>query len=239
MNIKYIEFTSQGLVRSVNQDSVFSAAENEYGLFAVADGMGGHTSGEIASRRLTAALEEWWNGFCDEIYDFNKCYDDLRGVIDNVHKSIYEEFTEKGTICGTTIALVFIYSDRYLIINSGDSRIYSKNGMKLKQESVDHVFGVESVISGTMTAEAAKKSPNKNKLTAGVGCKKDLKIYIASAPLKARQFFICSDGVYKLCKRSDISAAMRKKNIISFLSKKIEKNGAADNFSFIRINISE
>lgn len=237
MKIEFTEFSSLGLVRSVNQDSIFSAVKDDYGLFAVADGMGGHTDGEVASQRLIECLKKWWEDFSSEIYDFERCYADLRKVINDVHNSIYEEYTLKGNTCGTTVALVFIYSDRYIVINSGDSRIYSRDGFKIKQESKDHVFGIESVISGKMTIEEAENHPNKNKLTAAIGCKKELKFYIASAPIETDQFFICSDGVYKYCNESDISSAMRKKDIVNYISDIVNSNGASDNFSFINIRI--
>ena len=237
MKIEYTEFSAVGSVRKVNQDSIFSAAEDDCGLFAVADGMGGHIGGEIAGQRLTEALNEWWNGFVPENLAFEKCCDELRSVICRVHKSIYDDYTAKGTVCGTTVALLFIYSDRYIVMNSGDSRVYSRKFFGIKQESADHVFGTESLISGELDPNEIKKHPDKNKLTAAVGGKKELKLYIASAPLKTREFFLCSDGVYKNCRKRDIFAAMCRKDVIKFVSDMIEKKGSPDNYSFIRIRL--
>ncbi|MCM1577917.1 MAG: serine/threonine-protein phosphatase [Ruminococcus sp.] len=237
MKIEYSEFTSPGLVRSVNQDSLFAAAMGEYGLFAVADGMGGHSCGEVASARVTEALGKWWNDFSQNHYDFDKCYDDVRQILEDVNKSIFEEYTSQGRICGTTAAVLFIHKNAAFIINSGDTHIYSSNGFKFWQESRDHVFGREAVISGKMTEKEVKKSSDRNKLTAAVGCKKELKMYAACFRIKRSLFFICSDGVYKYCKNSVIKKAVKNSFPEKIISREVNKKGAGDNYSFIRIKI--
>lgn len=235
MRIEYVAFTSPGLAHRNNQDSIFAASKGEYGLFAVADGMGGHYRGDLAGRRLTDELKSWWNKFINVMYDFDKCYDELRRIMYDVNESIYNEFSSQGNICGTTVGLVFIFRDKYIVINSGDTRIYSKCGFTIKQESRDHVFGKEAVISGILPKAEIDISPNKNKLTAAIGSKKELKMYIASAPLKSKCFFICSDGVYKFCSYSKIKFALSMKDPQQFICKTVEKNGAGDNYSFIKI----
>ncbi len=237
MRIDHIEFTSPGLVREINQDSLFAASTDEYGIFAVADGMGGHSFGEIASGRLTDALAQWWNEFTPKICSFEKCYDDVRRILIDVNESIYNDFTAHGIICGTTAAIVFIYTDMVFFINSGDSRIYSGKGFKVKQESRDHIFGREAIISGNMSKEEVRLSPDRNKLTAAVGSTKELKMYAACLPLNSDRFFICSDGVYKYCKNSVIGAAMRKKSPEKIVSSIVNEKGAYDNYSFIRIRL--
>lgn len=239
MLIEYIDFTSCGLVRQLNQDSVFAVSQNEYGLFAVADGMGGHFGGEIASSRLVNMLKIWWSGFISEIYEFDKCYNDLRQIMYDANESIFNEFSDIGKICGTTVGLLFIFRDKYILINSGDTRIYAKHGFKAIQLSKDHIYGKEAVISGNMTKEEVNISPNKNKLTAAIGSKRELKMYIASAPINSLCFFICSDGVYKFCNYFNIVLAMQIKDPQQYITKIIEKNGAGDNYSFIKIKIKE
>lgn len=239
MLIEYVDFTSCGFVRQVNQDSIFAAAKDEYGLFAVADGMGGHFGGEIASGRLTNMLKIWWDKFISDVYEFDKCYDDLRKIMYDANESIYNEFSSAGKICGTTVGLIFIFRDRYIVINSGDTRVYAKCGFKITQLSKDHVYGKEAVISGNITKKEIEISPNKNKLTASIGSKKELKMYIASAPLKPECFFICSDGVYKFCNNLNIRLAMSMKNSRQYITQIVEKNGAGDNYSFIKIKITK
>ncbi|MGN0691124.1 MAG: PP2C family protein-serine/threonine phosphatase [Oscillospiraceae bacterium] len=237
MKIEFSKFTSAGLVRENNQDSVFAAADGEYGLFAVADGMGGHFHGEIASEEIVSALEKWWAEFIASPYEYDKCYDELKQILYNVNDRIYDEYSKNGQICGSTVAILFIFRNRYMLINSGDTRIYSRSFFKIRQESVDHVYGREAVITGLVTKKEAEELPDGDRLTAAVGCRERLALYIASAPLGRKSFLICSDGVYKYCGRFDIDAALFMKDPTEFICRKVTEGGAGDNFSFVRISV--
>lgn len=81
MKIEFIEYSSPGLVRKNNQDSIFAKAKGEYGLFVVADGMGGHEHGEIASARLTEAFVKWWKCNSENIPYFEKYYSDIKNIL--------------------------------------------------------------------------------------------------------------------------------------------------------------
>lgn len=239
MTITFSEFTSAGLVRKNNQDSILSATKDNFGLFAVADGMGGHFGGEIASGRLIDALKKWWTEFIANPAKFDVCITEIKSVITDVNCSIYNEFSKTGKICGTTLALVLIYEDKYLLINIGDSRIYSLRKKVFSQESVDHVFSKEAKLSGKLTDEEINIHKNKNKLTSAIGCKEKFKMNVKTAPLNASSFFICSDGVYKFCSENDIKRFIKctdpnkfKKNVQMV----VERNGTNDNYSYIKIN---
>lgn len=242
MKIIFSEFTSPGLVRENNQDSIFSGVSDGVGLFVVADGMGGHFGGEIASGRLTDAMKIWWNGFQANKCSFDECRDQLKEIITNVNNSIYAEYSSQGKICGTTVALLFIYDDKYLIVNAGDSRIYRHCKGKLTQESVDHVFGTEAKIAGTMTDKEINSHKNKNKLTSAVGCKEQFKMHIKTAPLTDSSFFICTDGVYKYCSDKlikKIFAESDNDKLADMVRTVVEGNGAGDNFSYIKIDVGD
>ena len=242
MKITASKFTSSGLVRSSNQDSLLSVSDGEYGLFVVADGMGGHYGGEIASGRLAGELEKWWNDFRYDQPGFDACCEQIKEIITSVNDSIYNEYSKNGKICGTTLALVFIYENKYLLINVGDSRIYSLNKRKFKQESVDHVFSAEAKLKGDLTDAEINEHKNKNKLTSAVGCKQQFKMNVRTAPIEAHTLFICSDGVYKYCTKNDIKSAMKQSDnekAAAHITKKVEKGGAGDNFSFIKISLGD
>lgn len=238
MNLSYSEYTSAGFVRQNNQDSIFSAIRDNYGLFIIADGMGGHFGGEIASCMLKTALSDWWGNFTEET-GFEESCEQIKKIIEETNSAIYNQYSSQGKICGTTLALLFFYNDRYLLINTGDSRIYSYSRWKLRQESVDHVFSEEKKITGELTDDEIEMHRNKNKLTSAIGCKKNFKMNIKTAPLDRKTtFFLCSDGVYKLCDDKLIRRAVKIKDstvMTEMLKNNIEENGASDNFSFIRI----
>ena len=238
MNLSYSEYTSAGLVRQNNQDSIFSATKDKCGLFVIADGMGGHFGGEIASGMLVNAISEWWEKLTEET-KFGDCCEQIKNIIEEINTAIYSQYSSQGKICGTTLALLFFYNDRYLLINAGDSRVYSYKKGHLSQESIDHVFSEEKKITGELTAEEIAEHRNKNKLTSAIGCKKNFKMNIKTAPFDRKTtFFMCSDGVYKLCNDKLIRRAVKIKDgavMTEFLKNNIEKNGASDNFSFIKI----
>lgn len=135
------------------------------------------------------------------------------------------------------MAVVFIYTDRVCFINSGDTRIYSRKGLELKRESIDHVFGREALALGKIKKKEIINSPDRFKLTAAVGSDKCLKMYAACSALNADSFFICSDGVYKYCRKCVIRSAMKDKDPRKRVALAVIKNGAGDNFSFIAIRI--
>ena len=235
MNISYSEFTSAGAVRPNNQDSIFSSVSGDYAIFVVADGMGGHFGGEIASSLLTDSIRDWWNIFLAEKQEFEKCCHDISDVIQKVNEQIYNEYSKNGKICGTTAAILFLYEDMYYIINSGDTRIYKLSGFKLKQETVDHVYGKEAVISGDLSRKEAAVHHNRYKLTSSVGGFEHCKISSKSSELRKCCFFMCSDGVYKYCKEWDIFNFCMRNNDCEKLVQKINVNGAEDNYSYIRV----
>ncbi len=237
MRIIFSTYTDAGMVRETNQDSIFAAANGEYGLFAAADGMGGHFCGEIASRRITTALKEWWDSFISEPCGFEECYEELRSLLCRINSEIYGEYSQNGRICGSTAAVLFIFGGRYIVMNSGDTRIYSRRGINIRQESTDHTYGREAVISGIMTKAEAKLSVDRDKLTSAVGCYSELKLNALSAPLDRTGFFICTDGVYKYCGSLFTAVSMFMKEPCDLIAYKVKKRGAADNYSFITIRI--
>lgn len=242
MKISFSQFTSRGAVRSINEDSVLAVSNDNYGLFVIADGMGGHFGGEIASGRLTEEMKKWWDSFCMEQREFEVCCDEIKDILKNVNDSIYSEYSKSGKICGTTVALILIYEDRYLLINVGDSRIYSLDKGKVRQLSADHVFSAEERLKGRLTDSEINEHHNKNKLTSAIGCTETFKMNVRTAPLDRCIFFLCSDGVYKYCDEKNIKAAMRESDperSSDYICERVEEGGAGDNFSFIKICAGE
>lgn len=239
MNISFSQYTSAGLVRQNNEDSLFAAENDRCALFAVADGMGGHFGGELASGCMTEALGQWWKDFERSPIEFKDCAESLRQVITEVNEKLYSKYSLKGQTCGTTIALLMIYADRYILMNAGDSRVYCMRRGKVIKESVDHVFAAEARMAGEMTESEINSHKNKDKLTSAIGCRAEFKLNVKTAPLTENSsFFICSDGVYKYCSEKDIKKFISIKDHTgtkAAVKALVEENGARDNFSYIKI----
>lgn len=107
--MEYAKICDIGKVRKVNQDRVLAVSNKDTGLFVVADGMGGYSEGEKASQKIIEKMERWWEKFC-----FKQCKSDfsqnmlqLEQELLHVNREIYLKYN-KGKICGSTIALLFI-----------------------------------------------------------------------------------------------------------------------------------
>lgn len=234
MKIKYVEYTSVGKVRTVNQDRIFSRSDGDYSIFVVADGMGGHYHGEIASSLLIDEIEKGWNEIISTVPDLNAAKDIIKQIIMRVNGSLYADYSKKGIICGTTVAVLLIYSDQYAILNSGDSRIYMMSGFKIMQETMDHT-------AGKLLDEVNEKKSAK--LLSAVGCKEECLIYVKTNRIEKNAYFlVCSDGLYRYnsikCIKRVLLLYSKPEAILNKLVINSEKGGASDNLSGILVKCS-
>ncbi|HEY2793896.1 MAG TPA: protein phosphatase 2C domain-containing protein [Micromonosporaceae bacterium] len=183
--------TDIGRLRTVNQDSFLAAGS----VFAVADGMGGHAAGEVASRlaiqRLARLAER------GEVRP-----DDVRGVLvaanDDILAQVRQNPEQDGM--GTTIAGLGVVcvagADHWVVFNVGDSRVYRFVGGVLAQLTVDHTEVAELVASGAVAIEDARTHPRRHVVTRALGSdpapEPDVWLF---PPTAGERFLICSDGL--------------------------------------------
>lgn len=239
MIISYKNISETGLVRKLNEDSHLERKEGKRALFVVADGMGGHFGGEIASARVIEKLTECWENVIRTNSPFNVVTESIKSSVRAANDEIYAEYSSKGKICGTTLALVAVIDDVVLIMNIGDSRIYSAYKGGLKQESTDHVYIEEEKRKNAAAEKELRNSALSERLTSAVGCYTNYKLDMKTEPLRDTQYIICSDGVYKFMSDPDLARAMKKKpdEVLQYIKTNVEKAGARDNFTFTRIDI--
>lgn len=241
--MEYWGVSDIGLRRSVNQDAVFMAIDGDVGLFCVADGMGGHSHGERASREIVSALELWWKSFQESAYggEFFRMMRSLSQALEQANRSIYDS-VEKGHICGSTVVCLFLYRESYGILYAGDSRIYLSEKRKIKQLTVDETW--ENQAGLNLRKRAIKQSPNYGKLVNAVGIAENVKI--SGRTDQAEQgmlFLLCSDGLYKMCPERAIIAAMKRcrketlHTVVDRMIKRAYQGGARDNVSVILVRV--
>lgn len=181
-----------GLVRAVNEDSVLA----RFPVYIVADGMGGHARGDVASRTTIAAL--------DAAIPDREPVAPAR-VIDAVHRAnaaIRATPVDGGGISGTTLSGVVAVRAggrlHWMIVNVGDSRVYRWNGRALTQLTVDHSVVQELIDAGAISSADAATHPDRNTITRALGASDDLDVdaWLVSWS-EAHTFLICSDGVTK------------------------------------------
>lgn len=244
MRLEFSGKSDKGKNRQMNQDAICMHCKNESGLFAVADGMGGHSNGEKASQTVMSELANWWNSFSPVQfdYDFQKMLSAMEQVIKNANHTIYTEWNQKK-ICGTTVTAVFIYKDVYGIVHVGDSRCYMCQCVglwkKWTQITTDEVW--ENQFNVRKNGDIVKNHPNRGKLMNAVGIYENMTCRIATNIILPKTvFLLCTDGLYKYCSdrymKNSVKGCNDRESIectIDSLIGNVYKNGAKDNVSVI------
>ncbi|MBI3398938.1 MAG: Stp1/IreP family PP2C-type Ser/Thr phosphatase [Deltaproteobacteria bacterium] len=202
MNIKFSAKTDVGRKRRLNEDS-FCVAE-DIGLFLVADGMGGHAGGEIASQTtvevVKMSLINWLKKGPPNSEIFAR-------AIQLANKAVFE-MAEKGhgmKGMGTTIAGILVCNGSFVSANVGDSRVYRIRNNRIEQLSQDHSVVGMQLAMGLITEEAAKKSAYKNVITRAVGTKGVVEVDTRDEEIvRGDLILICSDGLTSLVENNDI-----------------------------------
>jgi protein phosphatase len=184
------------MVRSGNEDSFFAHASKQVGLFIVADGMGGHAAGEVASEMAVQIVSR-------ELSDLQQIAgtgprEKVAESIRNANRAIYErtinESDKQGM--GTTVSVLVVAGARWLIGQVGDSRIYLLRDGALTQLTKDHSYVQEQVDAGLLTPEQARYHPYSNVITRCVGAGEEVEADTFTGEFRAGDvFLVCSDGL--------------------------------------------
>jgi len=204
-----------GRKRKGNEDSL--ALNHEQRLYVVADGMGGHAAGEVASRVAVEAIEEFvgltggneeitWPFGLDETisYDGNR----LKTAIRHANRRVLEATRERSELEGmaTTVAAVLVDGDVANIAHVGDSRIYLWSGGELRLLTSDHSWINEQVQSGIISAEQARSHPLRNVVTRALGGRSELVVDVQSRQMgPAEVLLLCSDGLTTMVPDAEIA----------------------------------
>lgn len=221
------------MVRATNQDRAGCFSADNWCLGFVADGMGGHYGGEQASEIVSQACSRWWNSFlcASQRPAFLKSVEQLRELIIQCHEKI-AEITPQGTVCGTTLVLLWIADGEYALFSVGDSRCYSisqrlwflKQAIQLTHDDVSDV----PYLAGKLLRALG---PQKCEFSLITG-----KVHHRTA------FALCSDGIYKACPSlyKDLRELVSKKSLKSIadrITAHVDANGAPDNYSLVLIRV--
>ncbi len=185
--------TDPGKIRSLNEDALL--ARPDIGLWAVADGMGGHQAGDLASRAVVAAL-----GAIDARGSAAARLLDIHERLGQVNDRLRAEAVRRGPrmVIGSTVVLLLLDRDRFACIWAGDSRLYRLRGGRIEQLTRDHSRVQDMVDAGLMTADQAERHPLSNVVTRAIGGDAVLALdEIEGAALPGDRFLLCSDGLTK------------------------------------------
>jgi len=230
--------TDRGLRRDHNEDSVLAAAP----YFAVADGMGGHAAGDVASdaviRRLAEEQARAEGGFADP--------EGVEPALDRAVDDIREETGELELHAGTTVtgACLTIVSGRpyWAVFNVGDSRVYQLRGDVLEQVTVDHSVVQEMVDAGRITRAQADRHPDGNIITRAVGVGDTAEADYWLLPVTARlRLLVCSDGLTKELPDADIRGHLLHADDAATAVQRLVRgalaNGGRDNVTAVVVDV--
>lgn len=246
--IKDIAFFSECGAREVNQDAIYVSAEESRGIFVVADGMGGHFGGELASGAIVNGVRNWWksNDFINIETGIDSVAEQCNNLLMNVNAEVFAYFNSRGQIGGSTVAVLIIWDDRYMILSAGDSRIYQIRKRELEQLTVDDVWENLPEVKFGMSEEIIACDLRLGRLTEALGSEKRLRISRRSGMLSGKEtFLLCSDGVYKYCTGRELEKIMSRRMIYRSANRRKRmirkcaiRNGVNDNFSAIICSVS-
>ena len=191
--------THKGLIRPNNEDSLL--CRSEIGLFAVADGLGGHAAGEVASRIAVEVLEAEIAPLLEsEDTDPKALREAMVESVRKANRRIISEAEGNPKLAGmgtTLTALAVLPRDAaFVFAHAGDSRLYLFRESELKQLTRDHTYVQELVDKGMLLPEEAQYHPYKHALTRALGIRDDLEVDSEMAELKdGDAFLLCTDGL--------------------------------------------
>jgi serine/threonine protein phosphatase Stp1 len=196
--------TDTGLVRGHNEDSFVDRPAA--GVWAVADGMGGHSRGEVASGRIREALEGLEHGG-----DLEAGVAAARGALLAVHQGLRAEGADGGRAAGSTVVALLAAGDRFACCWAGDSRLYRLREGRLERLTRDHSLVEDLVASGVLAPAAARTHPLAHRITRAVGAVEGpLELDVATGALAAGDLFLlCSDGLHGVLPDAAIALPLR------------------------------
>jgi len=224
--------TDPGAVRAINEDAIFS--NPKIGLWAVADGMGGHEAGDVASNMIADSL--------DQIGEQTQL-DDFISAIENSIKEVnrrlleYSHTQHEGRLIGSTVAVLFIMGQTGVCLWAGDSRLYRFRNSELKQITTDHSHVSELLRDGLISPKEAENHPEANVITRAVGTYEHLQLDVEVFDARVGDaFLLCSDGLYNAVRHEKILSCLLNEHVTDSadcLIKAALHNNAADNVSVI------
>ena len=234
-NFDFISLTDKGLEREKNEDYLAYFDTFNGHVFAVCDGMGGHTGGEIASKVAIEAIGEYFNA------DYYKNpFEAIESAIVFANKKVieYAKLDTRLFGMGTTVILVLIRDDMIYYGHSGDSRLYILTKSQLKRLTRDHSYVNQLIDKNIITEKEAENHPRRNEITQALGLNPYLEpdvTNLAFLPEEGDVLMLCSDGLNNMVTDRSIKKILLSNKIIeqkaSDLIAKALKNGGIDNIS--------
>lgn len=235
-----------GKMRNINQDAVYYVDDEKLPLYMVADGMGGHKSGEYASNLSIHVISRLYNEKREEMVSGEL---EIPKFINDAFKAANETIVKEGadddTIrkMGTTLTMILVKDGEAYIGHIGDSRAYMIRESEIVQLTHDHSLVAELLRSGSITESEARVHPQKNVITKALGTDSEINPDIYTKELKKDDIlFLCTDGLTNMIEDADIKKrilmATELQEVCVMLTNEANELGGPDNITILMAKIS-
>jgi serine/threonine protein phosphatase PrpC len=247
MRVRFSGATDVGLKRDHNEDSVYLPTQTR--LAIVADGMGGHASGEVASALAVDTMVDYYGRTADmqPLTWPYKVDRDLRGDVNRMTTGVLlanlevHERASKDPACkgmGTTVVAIYFLDDTAIIGHVGDSRVYRCREGKLEQVTEDHSLINDYIKMKRVTEEEAENWPHKNVIVRALGMKDSVQVdIITEHPKVGDCYLLCSDGLSDMLNDAQITQILAANQdldkAVQVLVASANENGGVDNISVV------
>ena len=224
-----------GLVRDGNEDSALLTGE----LIAVADGMGGHAGGEVASKIAIDTLKQLGEVLGDSAIDHESREDLLMNMTFSIDHEIAQAVSNDPALAGmgTTLTALHLSEKTVELLHIGDSRAYQWNGKKLIQLSYDHTVMQELLDQGRLTPDEVLTHPQRSMLTQALMGDSRIDPILSVFDVKAGdRFLLCSDGLTNVLSDLEITTIIKQHvdgEIVEALIRAVHEKGAPDNITIL------
>ena len=232
MSFDCVSRTDVGLKRKINEDAMM--VRTERGMWAVADGMGGHDAGEVASGKIAEALAS-----LPIVYSLQETVDNALAALRRVNYELIALARGGGQprTIGSTVVGLAISGDEFRCFWAGDSRAYRVRAGRITQLSRDHSLVHDLVLAGMLSEAEARVHPNANVVTRAVGVSEELQVDVVSGDVREGDIFLlASDGLTRVVEDDEIAEELVSKRLADAADRLIElvmERGAPDNVSLI------
>lgn len=241
--MRFAAKSDKGITREINEDccNIISGHPGIPAVFIIADGMGGHNSGEIASK---TAVDHISNRILEASGLFSEGADNsnvVKKLILEANKAVHDkslEYTGNHGM-GTTLIIAVIIGKIIYVGHVGDSRLYLIRDSVIRQITTDHSYIEELVRNGSLTREEAEKHPGKNIITRALGCSVELDVDTYVCNMEENDLFIlCTDGLTNMLSEDEIKRTALGNpppEACEELVNLANKNGGEDNITVVII----
>ena len=252
MRIKACGLSDVGLARTHNEDCFDIDVDHQ--IYIVADGMGGHSHGEVASRIAVKAIREFIQQTADQDTTWPFAYDtrlkrhanQLKASVRIAHDKVLRAIRQDGSLVGmgTTVVGFLIKGPVAAVAHVGDSRAYRMRGDRLDLLTQDHTWVNEQVVAGYLSEEQARAHPLKNVVTRALGGEAEVLVDVREFEIVPGDLFLlCSDGLTTMLSDAEIEQHLKSDlppdQICRQLVREANRKGGLDNVTVVLLSVED